>query len=129
MSRYLTTKGVAELLKVGPETVRLYARQGRIPFEVTPGGHRRYNEAAVLAAMAAEREGPLSVGPSKLSELRSTASAVNFEGELPAVGMATEVAALASQARLEPLPAPAGSNEVHAGLMRWAGPARLPIAH
>jgi excisionase family DNA binding protein len=40
---------VAALLNVSPDTIRRYAREGRIPvFFVTPGGHYRFDLEAVL---------------------------------------------------------------------------------
>jgi hypothetical protein len=49
--RVLGTGAVAVLLKVRPCTVQAYARDGRIPFDVTPGGHRRYDLDEVRAAL------------------------------------------------------------------------------
>lgn len=45
--RNATTKDVAEALRVEPTTVQRYARDGRIPYDVTPGGHRRFDVADV----------------------------------------------------------------------------------
>lgn len=39
---YLTPGEVAKLLKVSPITVRAWAQKGWLPFETTPGGHRRF---------------------------------------------------------------------------------------
>lgn len=50
--RSMTTQQVASALNVRPATVQLYARNGRIPFDLTPGGHRRYNLEEVRAALA-----------------------------------------------------------------------------
>jgi len=50
--RTATTAEVAEVLHLSPATVQLYAREGRIPFDRTPGGHRRYNIAEVQLALA-----------------------------------------------------------------------------
>ena len=47
----VSNEAVARALKVSGETVRYQARQGRIPFEVTPGGHRRYRISAVKEAL------------------------------------------------------------------------------
>lgn len=120
MSSYLSTRDVADLLRVSPETIRLYARQGRIPFETTPGGHRRYRREAVVAAMASQPTS-LSIGPT----IGHVTPGVHLNTEPPAVPMAVEVAALASGARRLPLEAPLASNEIHASLMRWASPARV----
>lgn len=50
--RTATTAEVAEVLHLSPATVQLYAREGRIPFDKTPGGHRRYDVAEVQLALA-----------------------------------------------------------------------------
>jgi len=57
--RIHTTGQVAAALKLRPATVQGYARDGRIPFDVTPGGHRRFDIDEVRAALAGEqRERP-----------------------------------------------------------------------
>jgi excisionase family DNA binding protein len=127
MASYLTTKDVARLLHVSPETVRQYAREGRLPFEETPGGHRRYDRGAVLRAFG-RTDAPLSVGPSTLREIPASATSINFDAVAPGSGMALEAAALASQIRRPPLAQPAAANPVHAALMRWAEPASAPTA-
>jgi hypothetical protein len=50
--RSLTTQQIAAALNVRPATVQVYARSGRIPFDLTPGGHRRYNLEEVRTALA-----------------------------------------------------------------------------
>lgn len=50
--RLVSTRVVADALAVTEHTVRQYARDGVIPFVRTPGGHRRYELAAVLDALA-----------------------------------------------------------------------------
>lgn len=126
---YLTTKDVAELLRVSPDTVRLYARQGRIPCETTPGGHRRFRRELVLAAVRHGSPAPprISVGPPTLAEIPVGATQVNFDAPAIAGPLATEVAALASQPRPAPKSVPGDSaNRVHAALMTWAAPATQP---
>jgi excisionase family DNA binding protein len=44
---YLTTAEVAELLHVVPKTVSRWAKEGRLPFLRTLGGHRRYPESRI----------------------------------------------------------------------------------
>lgn len=51
MARTATTKQVAAALGVKETTVQLYSRQNRVPFDRTPGGHRRYDVDEVLAAL------------------------------------------------------------------------------
>jgi excisionase family DNA binding protein len=38
---------VADLLGVSPKTVARWAKEGKLPFQRTLGGHRRYPEAAI----------------------------------------------------------------------------------
>lgn len=126
----LKTRDIARLLHVSEETVRQYARDSRIPFHTTPGGHRRFDADAVLAALGAERLQELtmvSVGPTHLADIPAGASSINFGARAPNTPMATEVAALAGVERRDPLPAPPAANRVHASLMRWAQPARVPL--
>jgi excisionase family DNA binding protein len=44
---YLRTAEVANLLYVSPKTVSRWAKEGKLPFLKTLGGHRRYPEAAI----------------------------------------------------------------------------------
>ena len=43
----LTTSGAAALAAVAPSTIKRWADQGLLPFERTPGGHRRFDRAVV----------------------------------------------------------------------------------
>ena len=127
----LKTRDIARLLRVSEETVRQYARDGRIPFHTTPGGHRRFDANAVRAALGTERpHGPatLSIGPPGLADIPAGASSINFSASAPTMPMATEVTALAGAERAELLPTPPAANRVHGSLMRWAQPARVPLA-
>lgn len=54
MSRTATTEEVARALHVGPATVRKYARQRRVPFDTTPGGHRRFDVDEAVAALTGD---------------------------------------------------------------------------
>lgn len=47
----LTPGEVADAFRVDPKTVTRWARQGRISFIRTPGGHRRYWRREVEAFM------------------------------------------------------------------------------
>lgn len=49
---YLRTSQVAELMSVSPKTVSRYAKEGRLPFLLTLGGHRRYPEAEIRELLA-----------------------------------------------------------------------------
>jgi excisionase family DNA binding protein len=57
---HLRTAEVAALLHVSPKTVSRWAKEGRLPFLRTLGGHRRYPEAAIreLAAGLAQQGVP-----------------------------------------------------------------------
>jgi excisionase family DNA binding protein len=48
---YLRTAEVADLLGVSTKTIARWARQGRLPFQRTLGGHRRYPEPAIRALL------------------------------------------------------------------------------
>ena len=49
---YLRTAEVADLLHVSPKTVTRWAKEGKLPFLHTLGGHRRYPEADIRAMVA-----------------------------------------------------------------------------
>ena len=49
--RYLRTAEVAAILHVGPKTVSRWAKEGRLPFLHTLGGHRRYPENEIRALL------------------------------------------------------------------------------
>jgi excisionase family DNA binding protein len=46
-SGYLLVGEVAEILKVSPKTICRWAMDGKLPFQRTLGGHRRYPERAI----------------------------------------------------------------------------------
>ena len=52
---FLYTSQVADILHVSPKTIARWAKNGRLPFQRTLGGHRRYPEPAIreLAASLA----------------------------------------------------------------------------
>jgi excisionase family DNA binding protein len=53
---FLHTSQVADILHVSPKTIARWAKDGRLPFLHTLGGHRRYPEQAIrqLAASLAQ---------------------------------------------------------------------------
>ena len=59
MDRSATSQAVAAALNVQPTTVQRYARDGRIPFDVTPGGHRRFNVDEVRSILITEERKPV----------------------------------------------------------------------
>ena len=53
---YLRTAEVADLLHVSPKTVSRWAKEGKLPFMRTLGGHRRYPEAEIRGLATELRE-------------------------------------------------------------------------
>jgi excisionase family DNA binding protein len=53
---FLHPSHVADLLHVSPKTIARWAKDGRLPYQRTLGGHRRYPEQAIrqLAASLAQ---------------------------------------------------------------------------
>jgi excisionase family DNA binding protein len=49
---YLRTAEVADMLHVSPKTVSRWAKEGKLPFLRTLGGHRRYDEGKMRALAA-----------------------------------------------------------------------------
>jgi excisionase family DNA binding protein len=47
--RYLRGAEVAELLQVSAKTVARWAKDGKLPYARTLGGHRRYPESSIRA--------------------------------------------------------------------------------
>lgn len=45
--RFITTSDVARMLHVSPKTVSRWAKEGRLPFIRTLGGHRRYPKVEI----------------------------------------------------------------------------------
>ncbi|MET8334428.1 BldC family transcriptional regulator [Streptosporangium canum] len=56
-SGLLTAGEVAALFRVDPKTVTRWAKTGRIPSILTPGGHRRYRRVDVEALLRGETGG------------------------------------------------------------------------
>jgi excisionase family DNA binding protein len=57
-NRTLTTQQIASALGLRPATVQMYARNRQIPFDQTPGGHRRFNIDEVREALGAGNAAP-----------------------------------------------------------------------
>jgi excisionase family DNA binding protein len=55
---YLLPAEVADLLSVSPKTVSRWAKEGKLPFMKTLGGHRRYPEAEVRKLLNQVRQAP-----------------------------------------------------------------------
>jgi len=56
---YLRTAEVADILHVSPKTVSRWAKEGKLPFLKTLGGHRRYPEAKIRELANDLREEPI----------------------------------------------------------------------
>jgi excisionase family DNA binding protein len=54
---FLTAEEVAERLRVRPDTIRLWSRQGRIPSKKLARNVVRFHLAEVMAALESERQG------------------------------------------------------------------------
>jgi len=54
----LTPAEVATMFRVDPKTVTRWAKDGKLSFIRTLGGHRRYKEAEVLALLAGPPQQP-----------------------------------------------------------------------
>jgi excisionase family DNA binding protein len=65
---FLTRADVAVMLGVSPNTVARWARQGRLPCQMTLGGHRRFERRTIedirrrMRGEGVEREEPMLVG-------------------------------------------------------------------
>jgi excisionase family DNA binding protein len=57
---YLRTAEVADLLYVSPKTVSRWAKEGKLPFTRTLGGHRRFPEAKIRELASELQEQPTS---------------------------------------------------------------------
>ena len=68
---------MAAQLGLASATVQKYAREGRIPFGATPGGHRRFNVDEVRAALSSDDAGSDREGTTiEVQQARSPATAV-----------------------------------------------------
>jgi excisionase family DNA binding protein len=55
---YLRPSEVADLLSVSPKAVSRWAKEGRLPFMSTLGGHRRYPQAEIRELVDELRQEP-----------------------------------------------------------------------
>ena len=46
---YIRTSEAAKILRVSPKTVSRWAKEGKLPYARTLGGHRRYPEPSIRA--------------------------------------------------------------------------------
>lgn len=49
--KLLTPSEVAAIFRVDPKTVSRWAKAGRLPSVLTPGGHNRFRKSEVLALL------------------------------------------------------------------------------
>lgn len=52
-----TSSQLATALGVSAQTIRYHARRAKLPFSLTPGGHRRYDIDEVRAALEGDAQG------------------------------------------------------------------------
>ena len=57
---FLRPAEVADLLSVSPKTVSRWAKEGKLPFLKTLGGHRRYPAAAIQELVDVLRHEPIT---------------------------------------------------------------------
>ncbi len=74
MEREARTSEVAAQLGLASATVQKYAREGRVPFDTTPGGHRRFNVEEVRAVLSSgnveSNQGGVSIEKQQARSLR-----------------------------------------------------------
>jgi excisionase family DNA binding protein len=71
---YLRTAEVADLLYVSPKTVSRWAKEGKLPFMKTLGGHRRYPEAKIRELVDELQEQPTAERPGCLRRGQTAAA-------------------------------------------------------
>jgi excisionase family DNA binding protein len=54
---YLLASEAAVLLHVSPKTIARWAKEGKLPFTMTLGGHRRYPEARIRELAQTQEQG------------------------------------------------------------------------
>ena len=54
---HLRTSQVADIFHASPKTVSRWAKEGKLPFIKTLGGHRRYPESKIRELAASLRQG------------------------------------------------------------------------
>jgi excisionase family DNA binding protein len=95
----LTPAEVAAILFVDPKTVTRWARAGKLDAIRTPGGHRRYLRADVLAIMSGAHHSQRSAGPRPgTSRDVDVVPAPQADGDVAASAAASEATADALEA-------------------------------
>jgi excisionase family DNA binding protein len=110
INRSLEAGELARALNISPDSVGRYARDGRIPFDLTPGGHRRFNVDEVRRALGVAGEAaPIFSVPSATLRARAirgvttlrTASATEAAVAAEAVGGSAAEELLSSAWRVQ----------------------------
>ena len=76
--KHLTASQAAALLQVSPKTVSRWAKEGKLPFVRTLGGHRRYPDSEIRALVDS-----LSERPAEHTEGRQSTSDVSQSRSAP----------------------------------------------
>lgn len=66
--RFLRTSEVAYLLHVSPKTVARWAKEGRLPYLSTLGGHRRFPESQIVTMVDALTTETIGLGNRQVGE-------------------------------------------------------------
>jgi len=61
--RFLASSDVARMLHVSPKTVSRWAKEGKLPFILTLGGHRRYPQGEIEALLPSLGHSTNGIGP------------------------------------------------------------------
>lgn len=94
MERTAEAAEVARELRLSADSIGRYARQGRIPFETTPGGHRRFNIDEVRQALGLGGGSGVFTVPAATARARAIRSVRTTTGsDAPGVGAGRGAAA------------------------------------
>ncbi len=120
MKRTLTTTQLLAGLptSVSKDSIRRWAREGRLPFDVTPGGHRRFSLEEALVVLSPEsktRLAPIVVDQAKTHIGRGPSLSAS-----PAHGLARRVRAVETvpavnspqAAKTKKVPKPSATSEL-----------------
>jgi excisionase family DNA binding protein len=81
--KHLTASQAAALLQVSPKTVSRWAKEGKLPFVRTLGGHRRYPDSEIRALVDSLSErvpGLSSPSDAGRSDRLSTSARISLSG-------------------------------------------------
>lgn len=80
MERTAEAREVARLLRVSADSIGRYAREGHIPFDTAPSGHRRFNIGEVRLALGIAGESPMFTVPNATRRARTIRSVSTTPG-------------------------------------------------